>query len=56
MLFYRSQKYAECEGCGRESQQYESDICNSGEDNAPHKTSPLPRSNHAKTMLVSLRL
>ncbi|XP_054019632.1 FERM and PDZ domain-containing protein 2 [Dryobates pubescens] len=40
----RSQKYAECEDCGRESQQSESDICNNEEDNVPHKISTLPRS------------
>ncbi|XP_068022271.1 FERM and PDZ domain-containing protein 2 isoform X3 [Melanerpes formicivorus] len=40
----RSQKYAECEDCGREIQQSEPDICNNEEDNVPHKISTLPRS------------
>ncbi|NXP47085.1 MPDZ protein, partial [Heliornis fulica] len=50
----RSQKYAECEGCRRESQQPESDSWNNEDDDMPHRISILPRSNHAKTFLVSL--
>ncbi|NXL61358.1 MPDZ protein, partial [Chordeiles acutipennis] len=50
----RSQKYAKCEGCRRESQQSESDSWNNEDDDMPHRTSILPRSNHAKTSLVSL--
>ncbi|KAM7103292.1 LOW QUALITY PROTEIN: FERM and PDZ domain-containing protein 2 [Ciconia maguari] len=40
----RSQKYAECEGCRRESQQSESDSWNNEDDDMPHKISVLPRS------------
>ncbi|KAF1506569.1 Multiple PDZ domain protein, partial [Eudyptula minor novaehollandiae] len=50
----RSQKYAECEGCRRESQQSESDSWSSEDDDMPHRISVLPRSNRAKTSLVSL--
>ncbi|NWU49893.1 MPDZ protein, partial [Dromas ardeola] len=50
----RSQKYGECEGCRRESQQSESDGWNNDDDDMPHRISVLPRSNHAKTSLVSL--
>ncbi|NXT46232.1 INADL protein, partial [Pluvianellus socialis] len=49
----RSQKYAECEGCRRESQQSESDSWNNEDDDMPCRISVLPRSNHAKTSLVS---
>ncbi|XP_075361055.1 tyrosine-protein phosphatase non-receptor type 20 [Mycteria americana] len=40
----RSQKYAECEGCRRESQQSESDSWNNEDDDMPHRISVLPRS------------
>ncbi|KAM9285287.1 FERM and PDZ domain-containing protein 2 [Morus bassanus] len=40
----RSQKYAECEGCRRESHQYESDSQNNEDDDMPHRISVLPRS------------
>ncbi|KAM6105872.1 FERM and PDZ domain-containing protein 2 [Pterocles gutturalis] len=40
----RSQKYAECEGCRRESQQSESDNWNNEDDDTPHRISVLPRS------------
>ncbi|XP_075614474.1 FERM and PDZ domain-containing protein 2 isoform X2 [Balearica regulorum gibbericeps] len=40
----RSQKYAECEGCRRESQQPESDSWNNEDDDMPHRISILPRS------------
>ncbi|XP_028941374.1 FERM and PDZ domain-containing protein 2, partial [Antrostomus carolinensis] len=40
----RSQKYAECEGCRRESQQSESDSWNNEDDDMPHRISILPRS------------
>ncbi|NXF03805.1 INADL protein, partial [Smithornis capensis] len=49
----RSQKYAECEGCRRENQQSESDRCNN-EDVMPHRIPVLPRSNHAKTVFLTL--
>ncbi|KAM6262829.1 FERM and PDZ domain-containing protein 2 isoform 2-T2 [Spheniscus humboldti] len=39
-----SQKYAECEGCRRESQQSESDSWSSEDDDMPHRISVLPRS------------
>ncbi|XP_068253537.1 FERM and PDZ domain-containing protein 2 [Nyctibius grandis] len=52
----RSQKYAKCEGCRKESQQSESDSWNNEDDDMPHRISVLPRSNHAKTSLVSLTL
>ncbi|NXI37667.1 MPDZ protein, partial [Galbula dea] len=50
----RSQKYAECEGCRRESQQFESDRWNKEDDDMSHRISVLPRSNHTKTSFVSL--
>ncbi|NWU62417.1 INADL protein, partial [Pterocles burchelli] len=50
----RSRKYAECEGCRRESQQSESDNWNNEDDDTPHRISVLPRSNRAKSSLVSL--
>ncbi|NXN74236.1 PARD3 protein, partial [Himantopus himantopus] len=50
----RSQKYAEYEGCRRESQQSESDSWNNEDDDMPHRISFLPRSNHATISLVSL--
>jgi len=56
MLFYRSQKYVECEGCRTESQQSESDSWNNEDDDMPHRISALHESNHAKTSLVSLML
>ncbi|XP_075574035.1 FERM and PDZ domain-containing protein 2 [Pelecanus crispus] len=40
----RSQKYAECEGCRRESHQSESDSWNNEDDDMPHRISVLPRS------------
>ncbi|XP_063195336.1 FERM and PDZ domain-containing protein 2 isoform X7 [Chroicocephalus ridibundus] len=40
----RSQKYGECEGCRRESQQSESDSWNYEDDDMPHRISVLPRS------------
>ncbi|XP_008947322.1 PREDICTED: FERM and PDZ domain-containing protein 2, partial [Merops nubicus] len=40
----RSQEYAECEGCRRESQQFESDSWNNEDVDMPHRTSVLPRS------------
>ncbi|XP_010290446.1 PREDICTED: FERM and PDZ domain-containing protein 2, partial [Phaethon lepturus] len=40
----RSQKYAKCEGCRRESQQSESDSWNNEDDDMPHRISVLPRS------------
>ncbi|NXL86891.1 INADL protein, partial [Alectura lathami] len=49
----RSQKHAGYEGCRRESQQSESDSWNNEDDYMPHRISSLPRSNHAKTYLVS---
>ncbi|XP_076194792.1 FERM and PDZ domain-containing protein 2 isoform X2 [Aptenodytes patagonicus] len=39
-----SQKYAECEGCRRESQQSESDSWSNEDDDIPHRISVLPRS------------
>ncbi|NWR28085.1 MPDZ protein, partial [Tachuris rubrigastra] len=50
----RSRKYAECEGCRRESQHSESDSWNNEDDVMPHRIPVLPRSNHAKTSFVSL--
>ncbi|NWQ75232.1 PARD3 protein, partial [Columbina picui] len=50
----RSQKYVECESDRRESQQSESENWNNEDDDMPHGVSVLPRSNHAKTSLVSL--
>ncbi|XP_040419953.1 tyrosine-protein phosphatase non-receptor type 13-like [Cygnus olor] len=40
----RSQKYAGCEGCRRQSQQSESDSWNNEDDDMPHRISILPRS------------
>uniref|UniRef100_A0A8C8BDL8 FERM and PDZ domain containing 2 n=1 Tax=Otus sunia TaxID=257818 RepID=A0A8C8BDL8_9STRI len=40
----RSQKYAECEGKRRESQQSESESWNNEDDDMPHRISVLPRS------------
>ncbi|XP_059677313.1 tyrosine-protein phosphatase non-receptor type 20 [Gavia stellata] len=40
----RSPKYAECEGCRRQSQQSESDSWNNENDDMPHRISVLPRS------------
>ncbi|NXL42821.1 PARD3 protein, partial [Podilymbus podiceps] len=50
----RSQKYAEREDCRRDSQQSQSDSWNNDDDDMPHRISVLPRSNLAKTSLVSL--
>ncbi|NXA63419.1 MPDZ protein, partial [Mohoua ochrocephala] len=49
----RSQKCAECESCRRENQQSESGSWNNEDDVMPPRIPALPRSNHAKTSLVS---
>nr|XP_054493813.1 FERM and PDZ domain-containing protein 2 [Agelaius phoeniceus] len=49
----RSQKCAECESCRKENQQCESGSWNNEDDVMPQRIPVLPRSNHAKTSLVS---
>ncbi|NXY46010.1 PARD3 protein, partial [Ceuthmochares aereus] len=50
----RSRKYAESEGCGRGSQQSETDSWNNEDNDLPCRISTIPRSKHGKPSPVSL--